>query len=169
MERSCSLFFSFLKRTTAGQVSAQAIATVVSPGSIVQSKALFFPFLCWAGITQSLSSVQGFWRTWARAFKKLQQCPSPLRWKQQWGKSAFCSSFYRMARNRSGCLHVFLSFLILPRKPYGMRVELQPYPISLSLHKVQDEESGTLIVPEDTGGWGHLASLPRTVKVKGHN
>lgn len=70
MEHSCSLFFFFLKRTTLQWLFAQAIATVVwPPVSIVQRKSLFFPFLCWAGITQSPSSVQGFWRTWARTFR----------------------------------------------------------------------------------------------------
>ncbi|XP_067155554.1 pre-mRNA-processing factor 40 homolog A isoform X7 [Apteryx mantelli] len=32
---------------------------------------------------------------------------------------------------------------------------------------MQDEESGNLMLPEDTGGWGHLASLPRTIKMPG--
>eukprot|EP00075_Anas_platyrhynchos_P026080 XP_027315333.1 pre-mRNA-processing factor 40 homolog A isoform X6 [Anas platyrhynchos] len=32
---------------------------------------------------------------------------------------------------------------------------------------MQDEESGNLVLPEDTGGWGLLASLPRTIKMPG--
>uniref|UniRef100_A0A8C4V6W2 Pre-mRNA-processing factor 40 homolog A n=1 Tax=Falco tinnunculus TaxID=100819 RepID=A0A8C4V6W2_FALTI len=32
---------------------------------------------------------------------------------------------------------------------------------------MQDEESGNLMLPEDTGGWGLLASLPRTIKMPG--
>lgn len=107
-------------------------------------------------------------RTWARAFKKLDALRAPLVGSSS-GARVLSSPASTGWRGIGGT--TFQSFL--PPSPsqenlvdWGWSSSPTTYPLS---PRDARWESGNLVLPEDTGGWGLLASLPRTIKVKGHN